>query len=333
VDRHALRLVLRTQPRSVAIVLFESNGSANVEAQDCSLTLSVWPDISNARTMKRYLPWKYIILAIGLLLVSLHCTPLWARPEAAKKVSFDGLPAAVKQTVQGQLGGGAAGDVERDEEEGEVSYVVTISKDGKEHDVTVATDGRLLSLEVELAETPAAVQKTIQEHLRGASLDGVEKAFEEDGSFRYDVDSTTKGGDDRSFAVAADGKLLNAQVTLEEVPAAVRKGILDHAGAGKLGDIYWELEDGQVSYDVEMTKDGKDRDFSVGADGKLESEQVFPGELPPLGQRTLKERIGNGKLIRIDKTMDDGMFHAESRKEGKEFDFKIGPGGRFRGLE
>jgi hypothetical protein len=82
-----------------------------------------------------------------------------------------------------------------------------------------------------------------------------------------------------------------------------------------------------------MIRNGKDREFSVTADGKLESVRVFPAELPALGQKTLREMIGTGKLIRIDKTVDDSMFHIESRKDGKPFDFKIGPGGRFRGME
>ena len=45
-----------------------------------------------------------------------------------------------------------------------------------------------------------------------------------------------------------------------------------------------------------MALDGLE-DFSVTEDGKLESVQVYLSDLPLLGQRTLKQQIGNGKLL------------------------------------
>ncbi len=283
--------------------------------------------------MKRRISSTRFAPGLGCILFCFWLATAQVQQAQTGTVSFTDLPAAAQKTVQEQLRGGKVGEIDSDEQDGEACYTVTIARAGQEQDVTVAVDGRLLSVEVELAETPVAVQKTIQTELRGGTLDSVEKAFEDDGGFRYEVDTTTKDGADRAFAVAADGNLVSMQVTLEELPAAVRKTIQEHAANGTLGDIYRMFEGSEISYTVEMTRNGKDREFSVTADGKLESVRVFPAELPALGQKTLRETIGTGKLVRIDKTVDDSMFHIESRKDGKPFDFKIGPGGRFRGME
>ena len=205
-----------------------------------------------------------------------------------------------------------------------------------QHDFTVGEDGSLLSVEVELSETPPEVQKTIRTQVGQGTLDGIEKTFE-DNKTSFDVEMTTKDGADRSFTVALDGKLVSLQLSMQELPPAVQKTIQAHVGDGKLGDIYRLKENGEISYDAEVDHHGQTRDVVVAPDGKLESVQVFLSETPEAVQKTISERLGNGRIVRIDQTFEalQGVhpYEVEGRKDGKPFNFRVGPRGRFLGMD
>ena len=235
-----------------------------------------------------------------------------------------------------QLAGAKVTDIERDDDGG-ASYTVSYAaKGGQERDFTVAEDGTLLSVEVMLAETPIPVQRSIKAQVGGGTIEFIEKSFEED-EISYDIDMKRKDGAERSFSVALDGKLQAMQVVLEETPAAVRKTVEASLGMAKLEDIYHVFEEGGTSFYVEVRRDGKLRDFSVAENGKLQSVQVFLSETSAEVQSTIKEKLGNGKLLRLDKSFDARRgvlpYEIEARKDGKPFNFSVGPKGRFLGMD
>src|SRR5439155_813705 len=120
-------------------------------------------------------------------------------------------------------------------------------------------------------------------------------------------------------------------------PPAALKTIGTHARDGKVENIYRLTEKGAVSYDAEVNEDGKMRDVVVAPDGKLESVQVFFSEVPAPAQKTIREKIGNGRIVRIDRnsTPRQGVqpFEVEGRKDSKPFNFSVGPRGRFLGMD
>ena len=256
--------------------------------------------------------------------------------DETRTVSLSSLPAAVQKAVQTQVGDGKLGEIQRVEDEGEVSFEVTVSKGETERSFTLGAEGTLLSMEVELSATPGVVRQTIEKQVGAGTLDNINKRFD-DGEVSYEVDFTTKADAERSFTVGADGRLQRVQVTLAEVSAAVRKTIEAQAGESKPGDIFKTFEDGDIFYDVEMTRAGKDRDFSVAANGRLASQEVFLSELPAPARKTVKEKIGDGKILRIDEVFEkrEGVFPFEvaGRKDGQPFNFSVGPKGRFLGLD
>ena len=79
---------------------------------------------------------------------------------------------------------------------------------------------------------------------------------------------------------------------LERLPTAVQKTIRAQVGDGKLRAIDQDDEDGRVSYDVEMVRQGKTRGFTVGEDGNLVDTEVFLDELPAAVQQTIKKTVG-----------------------------------------
>ena len=275
-------------------------------------------------------------LIIAVLFLFCITASLSAADSAPKTLSIHQLPPAAQKTVKDELGDSTLVQIEKDEEGGEVTYTVTRKVKDEDRDFVVAEDGTLLSVEVSLDETPPPVRNTIKGQVRDGTLDNIEKTF--DGNdINFEIDMTTKSGADRSFTVALDGKLTSLQVTTNEIPAPVRKTINEHLGSGKLVDVFRLTEGNDVSYDAEVDHDGKLRDVIVSPAGKLESIQVYLAEIPPDAQKTIKEKIGNGKIIRIDKTFtpNHGVlpFEVEARKDGKPFNFSVGPKGRFLGMD
>src|SRR6266478_5027819 len=102
-----------------------------------------------------------------------------AAESAAKTVSIHQVPPAAKKAIETQLGEAKLGDIEKDEQKGEVTYTVnTTSKAGDERYFTLSEDGILLNMEVTLEETPIPVQRTIKKQLADGILDNIEKTFE-----------------------------------------------------------------------------------------------------------------------------------------------------------
>ena len=60
-------------------------------------------------------------------------------------------------------------------------------------------------------------------------------------------------------------------------------------------------------------------------------------ELTPDVQKTIKEQIGTGTIVRIAKSFELKKkvqpYEVEGRKDGKPFDFSVGPQGRFLGRD
>ena len=83
---------------------------------------------------------------------------------------------------------------------------------------------------------------------------------------------------------------LSKPVKFKELPAAVQKTILAQVGDGKLGDIDKVIEDGETRYDVELTKAGVERSFSIATDGRLISWQMFMRELPEAVRKTFERK-------------------------------------------
>ena len=67
---------------------------------------------------------------------------------------------------------------------------------------------------------------------------------------------------------------------LSRQPVPVQNAIRAQLGDGQLRAINQDENDGEVVYDVEMVRNGKTRNFSVGAEGELLDVEVFMEELP-----------------------------------------------------
>jgi hypothetical protein len=122
---------------------------------------------------------------------------------------------------------------------------------------------------LQLKDLPAAVQKTVQDNLKGGQIKSIGKE-KEDGVQQYEVE-TTLSGKSRDFNVDAKGNLLVVEeaTTIDAIPAAAKAGILKKVANGKLTGVETFTKTGQAAmYEAAYTDaKGKKHEVLVKADG------------------------------------------------------------------
>jgi hypothetical protein len=272
----------------------------------------------------------FCLLLAGMFVIS--------AADLGKPIVLSDLPAAVQKTINVQVGDGELADIEPTNEDGEATFDVSYStKAGDERDFSVADDGTLLSVEVALDETPAAVQKTIRTQAAGWELESIDKNVA-DVETSFDVD-VSKEGHENNFTVADDGELVSMEVALAATPAVVQAAVKSQAADRSLKSIDESFDPDGNTFDVEMAApDGGLKSFTLGTDGRMLTEAVSLKQIPPPARKTIKEKIGDGRILRIDRSLvekKDGVlpYNVQGRKDGRPFDFSVGPHGRFLGLD
>jgi len=140
--------------------------------------------------------------------------------EKALKVKFADAPAAVQKTMTEQAKGAKIDSLDKEVEKGQTVYEADVMLDGKEYEIVVAEDGKLVSKDlaqqegtpIKFSEAPAAVQKTFKDLDGGQAIDKLDKE-DEDGKTIYEGDIKI-GGKNYEVKVAPDGKLISK--TLDE---------------------------------------------------------------------------------------------------------------------
>lgn len=258
--------------------------------------------------------------------------------DGTNTIALAATPATVQKKIQAQTGDGQPGGIYPETNGEEIAYDVELTaKNGTERDFTVDAAGKLLSTEVTLAETPIPVQSAIAKALADGELEDISKNLD-DADVTFDVNLITKAGLEKNFTLAADGTLLSMEIQLSATPDAVQKAIAKQVAGGRLEDIEKNFNDDGITYDVDWTaKDGAEKSFTVADDGSLVSVEVTLSATPPPVQRTIKTRLGDGKVLSIDrsfiKRQGVSPYEVEGSKDGKAFDFFVGPRGRFLGMD
>jgi len=255
------------------------------------------------------------------------------------KVSLAETPAAVQQTINQRLNGGRVESILKSFDDDDINYdVKTVAAGGPARQFTVEDSGRLASIEIALGEAPPDAQKTIKQQVADGQLLSLEKEFDYDGTYFYG-EVLRKDGQQRDFSVGLDGKLQEAELDLSEAPVVVQAAINKHLSAARLESIEksFDDEDG-ITYDVyAVSKMGREWTFTVNPKGTLLSTEVTLDQIPEAVQKTIHERLGGGKVRDIEKSYveKDGVlpYDIYAEKDGKEYNFSVGPLGRFLGMD
>jgi hypothetical protein len=128
---------------------------------------------------------------------------------ASMEVTPGELPATVKATIDAHVGQGHVGGIDKTFENGGTGYAATIvSKDGQQRDLTVSDQGKVLSREVAINETPESVRQTVTKVLGTGKIVAIDQPVSESGKPAPFKIKGSKGGKPFNFLVSPTGDFL-----------------------------------------------------------------------------------------------------------------------------
>ena len=135
--------------------------------------------------------------------------------------------------------------------------------------LTIGFQTRAQEKKLQRSELPPAVQKTVDELSKGATVKGFSTEVE-DGKKIYEVQLTVNGhGKDVSMDAQGHVLEIEEETSLESLPAAVRDGLTKAAGKGTIRKVESLTKNGKlVAYEASVKTGTKNSEIQVGLDGK-----------------------------------------------------------------
>jgi uncharacterized membrane protein YkoI len=125
----------------------------------------------------------------------------------------------------------------------------------------------LMAKKVKVENLPPAVQKTVKEQLKGATLVGLAEEVE-NGKTQYELETKVNGrGRDLIIDTAGGIVLIEDEMTLDTIPAAAKAAFEKQAAGGKITKVEKVTKGNVVTYEAVIAKGGKQTEVMVNADG------------------------------------------------------------------
>jgi len=134
---------------------------------------------------------------------------------------------------------------------------------------TVAAMGQEDEKKIKRSDLPAAVEKTVAEQSKGATIRGFSEE-KENGKTYYEAEMTVNGHS-KDVLMDPSGAIVEVeeQVSLDSLSAEVKAGLQAKAGKGAIKKIESiNKHDKLVAYEAQVITDGKRSEVQVGPDGK-----------------------------------------------------------------
>jgi len=117
-------------------------------------------------------------------------------------------------------------------------------------------------------ELPAAVEKTVSEQSKGATIKGFSTEIDK-GKTIYEAELTVNGHA-KDISMDEHGNIVEVEeeVSMDSLPAAVQEGLKKSAGIAVIGKVESLTKNGKlVAYEAEVKDKTKHREIQVGPDG------------------------------------------------------------------
>jgi uncharacterized membrane protein YkoI len=207
-----------------------------------------------------------------------------------EKTSLDQIPAAAREALVKAAGDATITGVEREKKHGTVFYEGAWKVNGREKEAKVTADGLLVEIEeeVDAKNVPSSVQAVAaKEFPAGAKVE-----YEKKTMVVYEVEAKVDG-QEKELIVSPVGKILmkkheakededddgddgehEEDLTMDQVPAAVKATIQAEAKGATIKEIERETENGQTVYEAEWVEGGQEVEIKIAPDGKLLKRKV-----------------------------------------------------------
>jgi len=168
----------------------------------------------------------------------------------------------------------------------------------------VGGDSQSVETVMKLPDLSPALQKAVQAKAAQGRLGEIVRTIE-DGETNYSIE-VTRNGRTRSFTLDDTGDLLDEEVFLSELPPRVQRAIHQHAGRSRIEEITKAIDEDEITYDVTITREGRERSFTLDATGQLLKTEVFLNELAAAVRAAITNAAGARGVGDINKTTDEG---------------------------
>lgn len=248
---------------------------------------------------------------------------------AVPEIKPGALPRRIKDVIKAEVGPSKITKAYKITEEGETTFEVEVSHT-LNRSLRIASDGTLLGFEVFRFELPGAVKKVLRTNFASAQYDRIYREGEDDDTtFTLDV---IEQGRTNSLSIAEAGDWWSLDITLEQAPLAARQTLRRLWGNLEATDVSKTFEDGEIAYEFEAEKDGKEHSLTIGEDGHLiaREDELEISLVPAAVQKTVKAQLGTGELLRIARATNavSVSFEVEARKNNKDWEFSVDPTGK-----
>jgi len=126
----------------------------------------------------------------------------------------------------------------------------------------------LTAAPLKIEKLPPAVQKTVKEQLKGATMTGLSKEVEK-GKTQYELE-TKVNGRGRDLIIGTDGtiEVIEEEVTLDTIPAPAKAAFEKASTGAKITKVEKVTKGSVVTYEAIVEKKGKKKtEVMVNADG------------------------------------------------------------------
>jgi uncharacterized membrane protein YkoI len=219
------------------------------------------------------------LMVIGLGLAGATSLTVRAQNAREKEVSLDQVPAAVRATILNEAAGAEITEIEKESNDGRITYEAEFLIGGREVEIQVAPDGTLLARETEdeddedeltIGQVPQPARAALLKLAGGATI--IEAGRErEDGAVVYEA-AWMANGIRHEVEVAADGALLESEkvIPAADAPAGVRDAIATHFGADAKVVVEMKMI---VLYEIKAEVDGEEEELLVLPTGRVIKER------------------------------------------------------------
>ena len=125
------------------------------------------------------------------------------------------------------------------------------------------------------------------------------------------------------FALAATVFAGEKKVKMKDLPAPVRKTVEDLSKSSTIVGLAREVEDGKTLYEAETKVNGKTRDLTIDAEGKIvmTEDEVAIDSIPAAARAAIEKEAAGGKITLVEKVTKGGDVKYEAAitpKSGKK---------------
>jgi hypothetical protein len=122
---------------------------------------------------------------------------------------------------------------------------------------------------IKRSDLPAAVEKTVVERSKGATVKGFNEE-KENGQTTYEVEMVVNGHSKDVQMDASEAVIeIEEQVSMDALSTEIKTGLEAKAGKGKIMKVESiTKKDKLVAYEAQIAADGKKSEVQVGPDGK-----------------------------------------------------------------